>query len=34
MIENNLNLGRTRAEAIRHVDTEWFIFVDVELFNG
>jgi glycosyltransferase involved in cell wall biosynthesis len=36
IIESNLNLGRARAEAIKHVDTEWFIFVDddIELFNG
>jgi len=36
IIESDLNLGRARAEAIKHVDTEWFIFVDydVELFNG
>jgi glycosyltransferase involved in cell wall biosynthesis len=32
-----ISLGlRARAEAIKHVDTEWFIFVDddIELFNG
>jgi glycosyltransferase involved in cell wall biosynthesis len=36
IIESNLNLGRARAEAVKHVDTEWFVFVDddIELFNG
>jgi len=36
IIESDLNLGRARAEAIKYVDTEWFVFVDddIELFNG
>lgn len=36
IIESDVNLGEARQETIRHVDTEWFIFVDddVELCSG
>jgi len=35
IIESTLNLGRARAEAIKYVDTEYFVFVDddIELSN-
>jgi glycosyltransferase involved in cell wall biosynthesis len=36
IIESETNLGKARQEAIRHIDTDWFVFVDddVELCNG
>lgn len=36
IVENNLNLGKARAEAVKYVDAEWFAFIDddIELFNG
>lgn len=36
IIESEANLGKARQKAIKHIDTEWFVFVDddIELCNG
>ena len=36
IIESDIELGKARQEAIKHVDTEWFVFMDddVELCSG